>query len=169
MLPNRIHIKITEHQPIAILDLGRKFMINTAGKIFKELSSADADDLPVISGLEFSDLHDSEYTRTNPLQAVMAVLLLGQKKECILPNQLINRIHVDREIGLTVYAFDKSKAIKLGYNQYPAKLDSLKNILFHLRGRHEFADFESIDLNNLNRIVVNPVRIKSPQEDQKEV
>ncbi len=168
-LPDRIHIKITEHQPIAILDLGRKVMSNADGTIFIEWSKADADDLPVISGLEFSDLHDSENTPANPLQAVMAVLRLGQKKGAILPNRLINRIHVDREIGLTVYAFDKPKAIKLGYNRYPDKLNSLKNILFHLRARHEFVDFESIDLNNLNRIVVNPVRIKSPQEDQKEV
>jgi len=37
-LPNGIHIRITEHQPLAMLNLGRKFLINTAGEIFKEKS-----------------------------------------------------------------------------------------------------------------------------------
>ncbi len=31
-----------------------------------------------------------------------------------------------------------------------------------------FLDFDTIDLNNLDRIVVNPVRIESPTTDYKE-
>ncbi len=168
-LPNRININIIEHNPIAILDLGRKFILDTNGKIFKEKSASDPNDLPIISGLEFSDLSVTENFRTLPFQAVMTILQLGQKNEGLLPNRLIRRIHVDREIGLTVYAFDKPKAIKLGYDDYPDKLESLKNIIYHLEERHEPVEFESIDLHNLNRIVVNPVKIKSSDKIHKEV
>ena len=35
--------------------------------------------------------------------------------------------------------------------------------------REDFSHLESIDLNNLNRIVINPIRIESPAEDHKEV
>ena len=168
-LPDKIDIRVIEHRPMAILDLDRRFIINTKGKIFKEWSVSDPDNLPVISGLEFSDLNIDPDFRTTPFQAVMTILKMGEPKGSILPNRSINRIHVDRELGLTLYAFGKSKAIKLGYNDYLNKLKSLKNILYHLKEQHEFVDFESIDLNNLNRIVVNPVRSGSSGRDHKEV
>jgi len=168
-LPGRIDIRVTEQRPVAILDLGRKFIVNTKGKIFKEWSISDPDTLPVVSGLEFSDLNIDPDGRATPFQAVMTILNMGENPESVLPNRLINRIQVDREIGLTVYVFDKSKAIKLGYHDYPSKLKNLQDILFHIKARHELVDFESIDLNNLNRIVVNPVRSGSLGSDHKEV
>jgi cell division protein FtsQ len=76
---------------------------------------------------------------------------------------------VDREIGLTVYAFDRIKAIKIGYDDYTDKYAKLKNVLLFLKKGDGFSHLESIDLNNLNRIVVNPIRIESPAEDHKEV
>ena len=132
-------------------------------------SASDPDTLPVISGLEFSDLNIVPSYRATPFQAVMTILNLGEHPESILPNRSINRIHVDREIGLTVFVFGKSKALKLGYNDYPDKLKKYEHILLHMKARHGFADFESIDLNNLNRIVVNPVRSGSLDSDHKEV
>jgi cell division protein FtsQ len=168
-LPGRIEIRVTEHRPLAILDLQRKFILNTKGRIFKEWSPADPVSLPIISGLEFSDLNIDPSSKATPLQAAITILNMGGSQGSILPNRAINRIHVDREIGLTLYVFDESKAIKLGYNNYPNKLKSLQNIFYHLKKRHEFVDFESIDLNNLNRIVVNPVRSGSLDSDHKEV
>ncbi|MCJ7830137.1 MAG: FtsQ-type POTRA domain-containing protein, partial [Desulfobacterales bacterium] len=55
-LPGEIHISIREHQPLAILDLNRKFLINVQGEVFKELEATDPQDLPQIRGLTFSDL-----------------------------------------------------------------------------------------------------------------
>ena len=76
---------------------------------------------------------------------------------------------MDREIGITVYAFDRIKEIKIGYDDYKGKYAKLKNVLLFLKEREDFSHLESIDLNNLNRIVINPRRIESPAEDQKEV
>lgn len=175
-LPNEIDIRIKEHKPLAILDVGRKFIINIHGEIFKEKSESDPENLPIISGLEFSDLNipgesylscpkarAGGHAHSTPFDAVMTVLQLGQEAESILPNRLIIRIRVDREMGLTIYMPDyempdyesgRVKAIKLGYNDYPDKYDRLKNVLFYLNKKSCFSDFDSIDLNNLNRIVV---------------
>ncbi len=175
-LPNEIDIRIKEHKPLAILDVGRKFIINIHGEIFKEKSDSDPENLPIISGLEFSDLNipgesylscpkarAGGHAHSTPFDAVMTVLQLGQEAESILPNRLIKRIRVDREMGLTIYMPDyempdyesgRVKAIKLGYNDYPNKYDGLKNVLFYLNKKSCFSDFDSIDLNNLNRIVV---------------
>jgi hypothetical protein len=75
---------------------------------------------------------------------------------------------VDREIGITLVAFRQIKTIVLGYDNYPHKLNMLNNILSHERRRRSFPDFDRIDLNNVNRIVVNPVG-KVPPGDHKEV
>ncbi len=168
-LPTGIDIRIKEQDPLAILDLGRKFIINTQGEIFKEMAASDRCQLPVISGLEFSDINVKGKPRSAPFDAVMKVLALGQKSESILPYKSIKRIDVDREMGLTIYAFDHIKEIKIGYNDYASKYALLKDVLFYLEKADGFSHLESIDLNNLNRIVVNPVKIESVGKSRKEV
>ena len=168
-LPNGINIKIKEHKPLAILDLGRKFIINAHGEVFKEMAVSDTDDLPTIKGLEFSDINVQGKPHSVAFNAVMEVLELGKKSESVLPYRLIKRIQVDREIGLTIFTFDRIKAVKIGYNNYPSKYARLKDVLLYLRKRHGFSHLESIDLNNLNRIVVNPTKVETPAGDHKEV
>jgi cell division protein FtsQ len=168
-LPTGINIRIKEQVPLAVLDLGRKFIINGKGEIFKEMEEADHCSLPMISGLEFSDINVKGELRSIPFDAVMKILGLGKKPESVLPYSLIKRIHVDREMGLTIFAFDHIREIKIGYNNYPDKYAMLKDVLFYLEKNGEFSHLESIDLNNLNRIVVNPAKIESDAKGHKEV
>jgi len=168
-LPDEIHILIKEQQAVAVLNLGRKFIINTDGIIFKELGPADPENLPVITGLQFSDINVPGAPRTPTFDAVMTVLTLGRQPQSVLPNKLIHGIRVDREIGLTLIAFDENKQIKLGYDDYPDKYENLRNILLHFRRKSTFPDFETIDLNNINRVVVNPVKTSPTDSVQKEV
>ena len=154
--------------------MGRRFLINDNGEIFKEWRAADPEGLPVITGLEYSDIFipvpsgsnnwnrkiarlDSQWCNTI-FAAVMDVLHLGKSAESILPNREIRQIQVDREIGLTVYAFNKVKAIRLGYDNYQDKYNLLKKVLLYIKKIKDFKDYISIDLNNFNRIIVNPVR-----------
>jgi len=164
-LPSNIHIRIKEHKPVAVIDLGRKFLINTKGEIFKEVSASDQDDLPIISGLEFSDINVKGESRSLPFDAVMDILHLGQKPNSVIPNSLIKNIKVDREIGLTIYApyFESGliNSIKIGYHDYASKYAGLKYVISYIKNKPKFLRLESIDLNNLNRIVVNPATIKS--------
>ena len=164
-LPSNIHIRIKEHKPLAVMDLGRKFLINTKGEIFKEVSAQDPDNLPIISGLEFSDINVKGESRSLPFEAVMDILHLGQKSNSVIPNSLIQNIKVDREIGLTIYApyFESGliNSIKIGYHEYASKYAGLKYVISYLKNRPKFLRIESIDLNNLNRIVVNPATINS--------
>ena len=171
-LPSGIKIRIKEHKAVAIVDFGRRFLINNKGKIFKEWNAEDPGILPVINGLRYSDIsitpklrsHGSGKSnvalymkeRSNPFDSVMDVLRLGQKAESVLPNKLIRHILVDREIGITIYAFNKIKEIKLGYENYADKYDLLKKVLLYIKNINDFQDPVSIDLNNFNRIVVNP-------------
>ncbi len=168
-LPDIITIVIKEHEPLAILDLGRRFLINVNGEVFKEWTASDRDVLPIVSGLQFSDLNVSGEPRSTSFNAVMEVLRLGLESDSILPNRRIRKIRVDRQIGLTLYAFDRARVIKLGYHDYPDKYERLESVLFYLKKKKCFPDFNSIDLNHLDRIVVNLVKDESSAGDHKEV
>lgn len=188
-IPSGLIIRIKEHEPLAIVDLGHKFLINEKGEIFKEWTPSDPTNLPVVSGLNISDLaaqvkHEplnsgtpSEVERRSedaqnhcsPLDAVMHVLRLGKESGSVLPNRLIKQIRVDREIGLTLHVLTPVKTINLGYHKYSDKFTMLKHIIAALRKKRNSPIFDRIDLNNLNRIVVCPKRINVPAGDDKEV
>jgi cell division protein FtsQ len=187
-IPAGLSIRVQEHSPLAIIDLGRRYLINDKGQIFKEWSDTDPANLPLVSGLELTDIrmhaktvvtasrrpakgrNPSQMERPNnrPFEAVMQVLMLGKQPRSILSNRNIKQIRVDREIGITLEVFKQMKTIVLGYHNYPLKFNMLKNILASGRQKRSFPDFNRIDLNNVNRIVVNPVS-KIPPGDHKEV
>jgi cell division protein FtsQ len=188
-IPSGLYIHIQEHVPLAIVELDRKYIINEHGQVFKEWTASDPDALPLVSGLQLADFRSqgktgalapprlapgakpspNNHLKTRPLEAVMQVLTLGKHARSILPNRNIKKIRVDREIGITLEAFKQIKTIVLGYHNYPLKYAMLKNILKYRKQKRNFPDFDRVDLNNINRIVVNPVRLKTPGGDQKEV
>ena len=178
-IPSGLYIRVKEHVPLAIVQLDRKYIINEQGKVFKEWTASDPDRLPLISGLQLADFEAQGKTgapastpihvEVRPLEAVMQILALGKQARSILPNANIKHIRVDREIGITLEAFKQIKTIVLGYHNYPLKYAMLKNILKYRKQKRNFPDFDRVDLNNVNRIVVNPVRLKTAGGDQKEV
>jgi len=168
-IPSGLSIWIKEHSPLAVVDVGKKFLINHSGKIFKTWDTSDPADLPVVRGLNVLDLPpvsgqinpsqgDIAHSRTAPFKAVMKVLRLGRKQGSILPNRSISQIWVDRQIGLTLHAFDRIKTINLGYDDYDGKYNMLAKLFSYLKHQQSVSDFDYIDLNNLNRVVVNPLR-----------
>ena len=168
-IPSRLIIRVKEHSALAAVDLsGNLFLINHQGQLFKKFDPAEGLDIPVISGLRLSDLavydtskpHHIRQTLVDslPYRAVMQILNLGKRQGSILPNHLIRRIKVDRQIGVTVYAFDRFKAISLGYSNYIRKYHMLAKLLAYLERQRNKFDFDRIDLNNLQRIVINPIR-----------
>jgi cell division protein FtsQ len=184
-IPAGLYIKVQEHAPLAIIDLGRKFLLNENGQIFKEWTDTDPANLPLVSGLAPTDIRihgkiDAQQSvsrkglsqlgepQNDPFEAVMQVLRLGKQNRSVLSNRNIRQIQVDREIGITLVAFKQMKTILLGYDNYPLKFNMLKNILSYGKHRRSFPEFDRIDLNNVNRIVVNPVS-KIPIGDHKEV
>lgn len=185
VIPAGIHIRIKEHRGVAVIDLGRKYLIDESGVIIKELSPSDTGNLPIVRGLRYADIKISAAAnkfesiqsrtaasakRSTGLQqsmasvydAVVAVLSLGSSPESVLPNRQIKQIRVDREMGLTLYAFDRTKTIQLGFNDYSSKYAMLKTVLNFLNqgSAWNFQDIDWIDLKNLNRIVINPFRDK---------
>ena len=62
-LPDSLEIRVTEQTPLAVLDLGRKFLLNEQGEVFMELDGEKPAALPLVTGLEFPDLHPAPCNR----------------------------------------------------------------------------------------------------------
>lgn len=168
-MPDRIFVRVREQKALAIVDFGRRFLINTQGQIFKKLEPSDHETLPLVTGLNLNDLNVAGAPRSRPFKAIMSVLRLGSRSKSVLPNTQIRQIRVDRDLGLTLEVFNRRKIIKLGFTNYPGKYSRLVGILDYLKKRSGVLDFAWIDLQDLNRVVVSPMVVSNPAGKDKEV
>ena len=191
-LPDAIHIQVKERVPIAIVDLGRPahlvpnegagvstrlFFLDEGGEIFKPADPSDKVRVPVVTGLALSDIDFNDESRSRFFRAVMEVLRLSRFDQDVIPFQPFERIHVDRETGLTLYALFRSRnpavtpvftgkaetqgqasrtsvAIKVGFGDYGLKYSRLGDIVSYLNKERGFLNLQSIDLNDSDRVVV---------------
>ncbi len=182
--PSTLRIRIREHVGAAVVDVGRKFLLSPQGELFKEWESSDPADLPSVAGLAIADLRvvdrsaaagglsvfDAGGPASPPpspsraMDAVLQVLILGREPGSVLSTRELRSIQVDRELGLTLVAYAENRAIRLGYNDYPAKYHLLRDLLAFFRTPPNVADFERIDLTDMNRVIVNPIRAEIPKK-----
>lgn len=166
--PDTLEMTVTEQVPLAVVDLGRKFVINQAGDIFKKAEATDEKNFPLIHGLSFTDLNISDQPKDHLFKSVMAVLHLGGESGSVIPNRYLKAVHVDREIGLTLVAFDQPLVIRLGHQDYPAKFEVLTRLMAHFNARRATETIDWIDLNDPERVVMN-LKGELTQKKEKEV
>ena len=153
-IPGTIRIEITEHQALAVLDLGRKFLINTSGRVFKESGPGDPAALPLVTGLAFADISLGQDALSPAVEAVIQVLQISQAKNSAIAYGQIREVKVDPEIGVSLLAWEDQRCIKLGFSPFESKYRRIKQLLPYLRHSSKWQGFETIDANNPDRIVV---------------
>jgi len=153
-VPDKIHIRISEYTPVAIVDLGQRFLIDDKGTIFKKIDQGEEIPVPIVTGLKISDLKIAEKNVFSRLQAVLAVTQLGMLDGSILPLSSITAIHVDSETGLTLYAFDSDTEIKLGFGKYGDKLNRFRDMMPYLKNQQGILHVQCVDLKDTLRVVV---------------
>ena len=156
--PGTIFIRITEQEPLAVMDLGAKFIVNKKGEIFKAWETSDPANLPEVTGLSFSDMRTAGEKGSVRYESVMEVLYMGLDPSCVIPNGVVRRIDVDRHMGLSLYGSTGEKVIRLGFENYPGKYARLQRVIFHMKDQESFTDYHSIDLTNPESIVVYPAK-----------
>lgn len=204
-LPDVVHIRVKERVPIAIVDLnqparlasppaiasaqarwteheqtdveGRLFYLDEEGEIFKPVEPSDKVKVPVVSGLALSDIDFNDRSHSLLFSSVMEVLRLSRLHQNVIPLHALRNVHVDREVGLTLYAFlapcnlpaapafaseadgrtqagGGVVAIRVGFGDYGSKYERLKDMIPYLKKESGFLNVQSIDLNDSDRVVV---------------
>lgn len=170
-IPSALHIDIVEEFPLAHLDMGndKGFLINDKGKVFKRKARGDGDTMIRVTGLAYSDLPVVGRPHTKIFRSVMSLLRMVGKKESPIPLARISRIHIDREIGATVYTRADNQAIKFGFSRYNEKCEALRQLTAWLDKDNPLTRYRSIDLFDVDRIVITPETADSPGSDLEEV
>jgi cell division protein FtsQ len=153
-IPNTLRVTVREHRPLAVVDMqmGRRYLLNAQGRLFKQWDATDPEDLPVVTGLGYRDLPMKAQRGTKPFQAVLTLLTETAAWEALS----LSKIEADPETGLTLVVAHSAQQIRMGYGQYPEKLSRLKALQKRLKDGNYMHDFASIDVSDLERIVVAP-------------
>jgi cell division protein FtsQ len=163
-IPETITIQIEEHVPLACVDLGRKFLIDAHGRVFKEVSKGDADDLPLVKGIDYADIRLGRDLLGPAMGAVVQALRLSQTANSAIAYTDIEQLHLDKEMGVSLTLKQGQRLIKLGFDNYELKYERFKQLLRQLERNESWRAFQSADLNNPERVVVRLAEQESLKE-----
>ncbi|MBU2489157.1 MAG: FtsQ-type POTRA domain-containing protein [Proteobacteria bacterium] len=164
-LPDKIFIEVTEHVPMAVLDLGRRFLMDTNGEIFKLADDGDPEGLPLVRGLEFSDISVASQPMSPPYKAVVEFLKARRESEWALPAAAVAEVAVDRDLGLTLVAGDPAVTVRLGFDRYPEKLVRLHGVFS--MNTSQGVGLKAVDLLDLDRVVILPVKAETVKKGRR--
>lgn len=128
-LPSTITLTVKEYAPLAVVDLGQRFLVNRDDRLFMYADDDAPDFLPIITGLDFSDLDAYGNPGSLAFQAALDAVRTGQKVEPLMPGMNLRSVVADHEAGIAVEAFDNIEAVSLGFRDYFDKFRQLNRVL----------------------------------------
>jgi len=158
VLPSTIMIGVKEHEPVAVMEWGDGFLINSRREVFKRVESTDPVSLPVIIGVDYSDLNMAGRS-VSPvlnaaLDAVETAAIIGRQ----VPGMRIGKVIADRDTGLTLCALDAVNEVRLGFDDdhdnYLKKFQRLNHMLKHRASRGGNSRLAAAGFEYPDRVVV---------------
>lgn len=164
-LPDRLLVSIEERRPAAYISLGRLYLVDRYGEIFKEVEPADDYNLPIITGFTRKDFRNPA-ERLLAQKEVKQVLHLHRQ---FLQRKLgtwiaLSEINVHRLLGYS-FVTDDGVLIRLGRGELDKKLDRLRAMYPTLRKKKR--KIKAVFLNNRRhpeRVLVRYSGMKSENE-----
>jgi cell division protein FtsQ len=153
--PGEIYIHVTERVPLAILDMERRYIMDENGVVFKAWEPGDPKELPVVLGLQMTDVQIEGEPLKGPYKTVYSFLRECRDNRELAASNSVTYVQVDRELGLTLYASDPPVAVRIGVDGFTGKLKRLQYVLYNLN-RKEGIQASVIDLSDVDRVVVKP-------------
>lgn len=150
-LPDGLSIAVTEREPLAVVNMGFIYYLDTKGTIFKVLNQGDRLDYPVITGFSEEDLNTDPAGTREALKATCDLLtILREKGAFILAD--VSEIHYDKGYGFTMFTSSGALPVKIGSGDFAAKVDRFARIYRELMAQR--ATLHYIDLDYNDKIVV---------------
>lgn len=158
IFPRQIDIKIEERKPLAIINLGYLYYLDSQGEVFKVLDSTDSLDFPVVTGFDYQKIKQCDPRCASDLKRVVDLVTdLQQRKKFGL--QQVSEIHREAGGGFALFTLADSVKVRLGRDEFTKKLDRLERIYVELQPRLSILDY--IDLNVDEKVIV---RIERPTQ-----
>jgi cell division septal protein FtsQ len=132
-LPSTLAIEVTERQAVASALLGALYLLDEAGRPFKRASFAEADGLPVITGITREQYAGVRATSEAVFR--QAIALFASYTDGHPERPKLSEVHVDTHAGFTLVLFDGSGEIRLGRGDVAEKLARFDRIVAALGPR----------------------------------
>ncbi|BCR03966.1 cell division protein FtsQ [Desulfuromonas versatilis] len=149
--PREVLIRVSEHEPKAIVNLDHLYYVDAEGEVFKTLVPSDSLDYPVITGIDRKWLLERpEEARRMLGDALALALALSNRSRFNLAQ--VSELHVDATEGLVLYTLVGGIPVHMGFGNFDIKLDRLEHIYPELAPR--LLGLKYIDLNVTDRVIV---------------
>ncbi|HLK88427.1 MAG TPA: FtsQ-type POTRA domain-containing protein [Polyangia bacterium] len=132
-LPSTLAIEVTERRAVASAMLGALYLLDGAGRPFKRASFAEADGLPVITGVTRDQYASVRVTSEAVFRQVLGLYATYADGHPERPK--LSEIHVDTRAGFSLVLYDGGGDIRLGRGDFEAKLARFDRIFAALGPR----------------------------------
>jgi cell division septal protein FtsQ len=125
ILPDTLLLRIVEREPMALLLLGRVYYVDEDGTPFKEPSSGETLDFPIITGLTVQD-----WKKKAGIAEVQEALIFLKEVHNFhhLSKEGISEVHRNEFGELTIFTVKKGVRIKMGRGDTQLKLKRLEEV-----------------------------------------
>jgi cell division septal protein FtsQ len=151
IFPNKILIQVVEKRPMAIVQLGELYYIDTKGEIFSPVGEREEYNYPYLTGLTRQLLEKDPVEAKRLINKALEVLRIIHEEK-ISPLEEISEIHMDKAFGIHCFTKAEGVEVRLGWEEFGEKLKRLSLIWSDLRKKG--CPAVSIDCSDLKRVVV---------------
>jgi cell division protein FtsQ len=142
-LPPALEMRVVEHRPAALAELGGLYLVDSRGEVFKRAAPGDGLDLPIITGISREDWVE----RRGEIQPLLtaALALLGRWRDRGLEARAaVSELHVDAGYGTTLWTAEGAE-VRLGQGDIEDKLARLERVLQALDAEGQRAEVLHLD------------------------
>ena len=132
-LPSTLVIDVTERRAVASALLGALYLLDGSGHPFKRATLAEADGLPVITGVTRDQYASVRATSEAVFRQALALSTAYSDGHPERPR--LSEIHVDTRTGFSLILFEGSGEIRIGQGDFNAKLAEFDRIFAALGPR----------------------------------
>jgi cell division septal protein FtsQ len=113
VLPHTLVVEVTEHAPVAMVELGELYLVDATGHPFKraQLETGDGANLPVITGIDRATYESAPQPTAATITAALAALATWRQEPS---RPAIGELHLDAHRALTLRTYERATAIQLG-------------------------------------------------------
>ncbi|HEX4354760.1 MAG TPA: FtsQ-type POTRA domain-containing protein [Polyangiales bacterium] len=153
-LPGSYAIDVRERRPVALLAVDELYLVSDDGVAFKPLGVGDPFDMPVITGLDVSQVAADKRASVSSLMSAVA-LLHDYQDAGLWRREPISEIHIESDGALSLYVGSDATHVRLGKSPFRQKLERLSEVLQLLRGQQTRAAYVLLDnQHRLDRVTV---------------
>ncbi|HEX3905016.1 MAG TPA: FtsQ-type POTRA domain-containing protein [Polyangia bacterium] len=132
-LPSTLAIEVTERHAVASALLGALYLLDGTGRPFKRATFAEADGLPIITGVtrdQYAAVRETSEAVFRQALALYAAYSDGHPER-----PKLSEVHVDTRAGFSLVLYEGSGEIRLGRGDFAAKLAEFDRIFAALGPR----------------------------------